>query len=332
MISVILPTYNEAANIGAIIDFLDGVLQDEEHEIIVVDDDSPDATWQVAEGLRTKYQSLRVLRRQNTRGLSSAVVDGFDMARGDVLVVMDADGQHDPDLLPQVIGAITSGADVAIGSRYIEGGSVGDWITDRRIISGIGTFFARSLSRVTVTDPLAGFFAIKRTLYRSVRSSLRPTGFKILLEILAHVPGTTKLTEVPLQFRMRQHGHSKLSMQVHLDFILQVLRLIFLQLPRLLWIYARQAFVLLSIIIALASIARAHGLLSLRDASVRSAVSSALKSVADHNGWLVSDFSIVSVTAEHATVWYQEHTRSGSPSIPCILTFDPPSLSCDDAQ
>ena len=203
MLSLVLPTYNEAANITALIDNIDGVLQSVPHEIIVVDDDSPDGTWKVAEGLTRKHPALRVLRRVGRKGLSSAVTEGFDMARGNVLAVMDADGQHDAMLLHTMLASLKSGAELSIGSRYVAGGSVGDWVTDRRIISSAGTIVAKALSRVRVSDPLGGFFALRKELYVSVRPSLRPTGFKILLEILANVPSSTRISEIPLVFRMR---------------------------------------------------------------------------------------------------------------------------------
>ncbi|MEQ1849589.1 MAG: polyprenol monophosphomannose synthase [Candidatus Peribacteraceae bacterium] len=331
MISVILPTYNEAANIVTMIDFLDGVLKDQPHEIIVVDDDSPDGTWKVAESARTKYSSLRVMRRRHTKGLSSAVVDGFDMAVGDVLVVMDADGQHDPDLLPKVLAAIDSGASIAIGSRYVEGGSVGEWVRDRRIISNIGTFFARMLSRVPVSDPLGGFFAIRRSLYRSVRSHLQPVGFKILLEILAFVPSQTRLHEVPLRFRMRQHGTSKLSLGVHAAFVYQVLRLLLLQIPQFLQRHAYGVFLIMTIGIALASIARITALLPLRDSAIRSKVQTALQEIAQKQGWLLSDIHILSVDETHAKIMHQAHRRSRVSPERCTVQYDPPSLACDTA-
>jgi glycosyltransferase involved in cell wall biosynthesis len=327
MISVILPTYNEALNIATLIDFLDGVLRDQPHEIIVVDDDSPDGTWQVAESLRAKYQSVRVLRRRDKKGLSSAVVDGFDAAEGSTLVVMDADGQHDPDVLPKVLAAIDDGASIAIGSRYIAGGSVGDWVRDRRIISRVGTFFAR----VAVSDPLGGFFAIRRSLYRSVRAELKPTGFKILLEILAFIPEKTVLTEVPLQFRMRQHGVSKLSLRVHGAFLLQVLRLFFLQIPRFMHRHAYPILILVSIIIASLCIAQILSLMPLRDPDLRSRVQVAIQTVADHQGWLLSDVTLVTVGDTQATLQYREHRRTDMSSLRCVLTYDPPILSCDTA-
>lgn len=328
MISVILPTYNEAANLPTVIDFLDGVLRDSPHEIIVVDDDSPDGTWQVAEGLAVTHPSVRVLRRRDKRGLSSAVIDGFDMAAGDTLVVMDADGQHDASLLPALLSAITHGADLVAGSRYMPGGSVGDWVRDRRIISRIGTFFALSVSSVTVTDPLGGFFALKKSLYRSVRPFLRPTGFKILLEILAFVHPKTVVREVPLQFRMRLHGESKLSLSVHLAFIFQVLRLAVTGLPRRIGRLASLIFWVAAIATFIFLMMRLLPLLSLRDAAVRAALRTSLQDAADRRGWLLSDITILKVTPTTASIIHQEHRRNSSEPEECTLTYSSSTLTC----
>jgi len=329
MISVILPTYNEAANLPTLINFLDGALGAIAYEIIVVDDDSPDGTWRVAQNLAAQYPAIRVLRRREKRGLSSAVTDGFDTANGEILVVMDADGQHDADVLPRLLSAIQHGADIAIGSRYVPGGSVGDWVTDRRIISSIGTFFACRLSRVSVSDPLGGFFAIKRPLYRSVRPFLQPSGFKILLEILAFVPEKTVLEEVPLQFRMRLHGESKLSLSVHSAFLLQILRLFFSQIPRLFVRAGFHLFWTVSFIIAVTLIVRIVPILSLRDVDTRTSLTTALHVISEHQGWLLSDLSIRRVGRDSASIVYQEHRRNRTDALHCELLYLPPTLSCD---
>ena len=153
----------------ALLHSIEVALQDISHELIIVDDDSPDGTWRVAEGLSELYPTLRVLRRRGKKGLSSAVIDGFDMAKGDYLIVMDADGQHDPLLLRSLVDALQKGSDLVIGSRYVAGGSVGEWVTDRRIISRIGTFIALGVSRVRVSDPLGGFFGLQHHLYQPIQ-------------------------------------------------------------------------------------------------------------------------------------------------------------------
>ena len=329
MISLVLPTYNESANITSLIDVLDAVLSQTPHEIIVVDDDSPDGTWKIAEHLSRTHPSVRVLRRIGRKGLSSAVVEGFDMAMGDILAVMDADGQHDPELLLKLLSSLRSGADLAIGSRYVAGGSVGEWVRDRRIISTTGTLLAHSLSRVRVSDPLGGFFALKASLYKKIRTLLRPTGFKILLEILANIPSTTIVAEVPLIFRMRLHGASKLSLKVHLEFGLQVLRLSFRHL-----LFRAQAagafiFFLVAILMMLSLLPRAWAMKSFFLApDLRHTAATSLKTALDREGWLLSDLEVVAVTKQGITVIHREHRRHPSPPKKCTLALPSTTFVC----
>jgi glycosyltransferase involved in cell wall biosynthesis len=331
VLSLILPTYNEAANIPSLLDLLDGVLHDLSHEIIIVDDDSPDGTWKVAQRLTTRFPALRVLRRSDKKGLSSAVIDGFDAAHGDVLAVMDADGQHDATYLRSLEAAVRAGADLSLGSRYMEGGSVGDWIADRRIISKLGTFFAAKLSAVPVTDPLSGCFAIRTPLYRQVRAALKPTGFKILLELLANIPPTSRVIEVPLIFRPRLHGQSKLSLQVHISFLWQVLRLTMVRLQRHVRLIGLIVFWLASFLTAAAVLPRAYALRDLRDARLRGTVQHFLNDVADENGWLLSDIDLRTVGSDQVTFVHRVRVRSFSSATHCLLRLtDPPLTTCDD--
>lgn len=333
MISLVLPTYNEAANITSLIDVVDGVLQHTEHEIIVVDDDSPDGTWKVAEGLRRTHPALRVLRRVGRKGLSSAVMEGFDMAAGDVLAVMDADGQHDATLILNMLSAIKGGADIAIGSRYVEGGSVGDWVTDRRIISSAGTLLAKRLSHVKVSDPLGGFFAVRAQLYKKVRPLLRPAGFKILLEILAAVPHTSKVTEVPLVFRMRLHGHSKLSLKVHLAFLSQVLRLSFRDMFAGACGACGLAFWIACIVMAAMFIPRAWALhLLYTDKNVRTAAEKEVRVIAEKEGWLLSDIEFLRVGPTSMSIRHHERSRGHRTSQRCTLNYGSPIPSCDASK
>lgn len=330
MLSLVLPTYNEAANITNLIDILDAVLHTIPHEIIVVDDDSPDGTWKVAEHLTRSHASVRVLRRVGRRGLSSAVTEGFDMAQGDMLAVMDADGQHDPELLLRLVTALRDGAGMVIGSRYVEGGSVGDWVTDRRIISKAGTALALGIARVRVSDPLGGFFAMKASLYKQIRTKLRPTGFKILLEILAHIPADTTVAEIPLIFRMRLHGRSKLSLKVHCEFAWQVLRLAFGRLFSGSCWFCATVFFGAVIAGAVILLPRAWDLrlLAIRP-PLRSATATALKSVTDKQGWLFSDIELVSVETGSIAFVHREHRRNPAPAERCTYTFMTSSLVCE---
>lgn len=219
MFSLILPTYNEAENIADLLGSLRTQLQGLQYEIIVVDDNSPDGTWKVVQDLSVTIPEVRIVRRVGRRGLSSAVVEGFLAAKGNVLMVADADGQHDYSLIPKMQKATEQGADIVIGSRYTEGGSVGDWDERRFFLSRLATQLAVKLCKVKVADPMSGFFAVKRSVFESVLPKLNPTGFKILLDILVRVPGSTVTQELPFTFGERLHGESKLSRRVQLEFI-----------------------------------------------------------------------------------------------------------------
>ncbi len=329
MLSLILPTYNEAANISNLLEMLDGVLAHIPHEIIVVDDNSPDQTWKVATETSKLRGCIKVLRRMHKKGLSSAVVDGLDAAHGTILAVMDADGQHDAQLLLSLAENIRQGADISIGSRYVEGGSVGSWVRDRRIISTIGTLFAKRLSRVPVSDPLGGYFVLKRSLYRTVRPKLHPTGFKILLEILAAVPKGTKLSEVPLIFRMRLHGQSKLSLRVHFAFLCQIIRLSFRLCTESLRKGGMALFTGLIVASALTLLPRVFALrLLYTDASFRSRTQSALTTVADREGWLLSDIDIRSVSKDSIDILHRDHLRTETPVRHCTIDLSSSTLSC----
>ncbi len=219
MLSLILPTYNERENLPGILEKISSMLRDLPHEVIVVDDDSPDGTWKLAQEMAATRDELRVIRRVGRRGLSAAVIEGFLAAKGDVLAVADADGQHDLDLLPKLYGAVKGGTGMAVGSRYTEGGSVGQWDERRHMMSRIATTLALRLCRVRVTDPMSGFFAIDRKTFEEILPRLNPRGFKILLDLLVHAPAGMTATEVPFTFGVRTHGESKLSRRVQIEFL-----------------------------------------------------------------------------------------------------------------
>jgi dolichol-phosphate mannosyltransferase len=219
MLSLVLPTYNEAANLPELLPSIRKVLYGISHEIIIVDDDSPDGTWKVAQKIAHNLGDVHVIRRVGRRGLSSAVIEGFLAAKGDIFVVMDADGQHDMQLLPKLHRAVTEHSGIAIGSRYVEGGGVGAWDERRYALSRIATKLAIALCAVKARDPMSGFFAVDRATFEEVLPRLNPKGFKILLDLLVHVPRRTQVTEVPFTFGVRRHGESKLSRRVQLEFL-----------------------------------------------------------------------------------------------------------------
>jgi dolichol-phosphate mannosyltransferase len=226
VVSVITPTYCESANIEPLVAGLEAALSSIPHEIIVVDDDSPDLTWQVAEELALRVPSLRVVRRVGESGLSSAVMAGMAAATGAVLAVIDADLQHDESVLPQMVSLICAGdADVVVGTRAAEGGSYGDWGAGRRFVSWVATLIAKIFLRVPVSDPMSGFFAVSRGTYERYGSTINPQGFKILLEFVGRRHPGLRVREVGFTFRNRLHGETKLSPSVIRSYILAVVEL-----------------------------------------------------------------------------------------------------------
>ncbi len=219
MLSLVFPTYKESESLPVVLPKVKAALRDIPHEIIIVDDDSPDRTWAVAQDLAEADSSIRVIRRVGRRGLSSAVIEGWLSARGDVLAVADADGQHDLSILPQLYQSVKNTDGIAIGSRYAEGGSVGQWDERRATLSRIATRLAIRLCKVKVKDPMSGFFAIDVRLFQQIFRHLNPKGFKILLDVLIHVPPQVPVEEVPFTFGVREKGESKLSRRVQLEFL-----------------------------------------------------------------------------------------------------------------
>lgn len=226
-VSVIVPTYNEADNIVEVIDRLRRALSDQSHEIIVVDDDSPDGTWQVARRHSEGDPAVRVIRRIGERGLATAVLDGMAAAEGDALAVMDGDLQHDEAALPAMVGAVLDGeADVCVGSRTGESGSFGDRSRLRHWLTAAGTALVeRLLPRLRRTsDPLSGFFVVSRGLYERTapRISRGLREYKILWAFLASRKDLS-VTEVGYDFRPRGGGETKLSTAVLLDDLVSAL-------------------------------------------------------------------------------------------------------------
>lgn len=226
-LSVITPTYNEAKNIDRFLDEVSRALEGLDYEVIVADDDSPDLTWQRVQEIAVTNPRVKVLRRTSNRGLSAAVIDGFSSATGDVVVCMDADLQHDPAALPKMFAKIQQGADLVVGSRYVAGGSVGEWGPFRRLTSWSATKMAQILLSARLTDPMSGFFMMRREDFLRVRENLNVAGFKILLEIVAKLKPKA-LAEVPIVFRTRVAGESKLSGRVIFQYLQQLWRLSFL--------------------------------------------------------------------------------------------------------
>lgn len=218
MISVVVPTYNEAATIPILASRLGSAMAERPWELVVVDDGSPDGTADIAERLAPGLP-VRVVRRPGKLGLASAVLDGFRAAKGDVLVVMDADLSHPPEKVPALVDAVTGGADLAVGSRYVAGGGTVDWPLRRRIVSRVACLMGNAL--VPVRDATSGFFALRRDVVDGTR--LNPIGFKIGFEVIAR--GRYKrVTEVPYTFRDREHGKSKFGTREIVNYAVQLLQ------------------------------------------------------------------------------------------------------------
>jgi dolichol-phosphate mannosyltransferase len=201
------------------------------YEIIVVDDNSPDGTWEVAQALTADFPSLRVMRRENERGLSTAVIRGWQAAQGDVLGVIDADLQHPPEVTLDLCKYMDRGADISVATRYLEGGGVSDWSIFRRLISrGAQIIGLVILPGVVgrVSDPMSGYFMVRRNAIQGI--DLNPLGYKILIEVLGR--GRCHwIGEVPYVFRERDQGESKVTRKVYLDYLRHLLRLRFSTLP-----------------------------------------------------------------------------------------------------
>ena len=211
-LSLVIPTFNEGQNLAPLVARLTRLLDPmlpNDYELIVVDDDSPDRTWEQALTLGQTLPQLRVLRRCHERGLSSAVIRGWQVARGRILGVIDADLQHPPEVILPLWQGMQAGADLAVGSRHVDGGGVSQWSLTRRMLSrGAQTLGLLVLPQVVgrVSDPMSGFFMVRRDAIAG--PILNPKGYKILLEVIARGTITT-ISEVGYVFQERVEGASK---------------------------------------------------------------------------------------------------------------------------
>ena len=222
-LTVIIPTFNEEANIRNIITEVDTVFIENNlnGEILVVDDNSPDGTVSIGREIATTKTNVKIIVRLADHGLSQSVVEGFVHASSDILVVIDADLSHPPSLIPVMYTEIMNGNDIVIGSRYMEGGGIRKWPIKRRIISLGATFLGRLLFP-DVSDPVSGFFAVRKSVV--VKAPLKPRGYKILLEVLGK--GTwEKDKEIPFEFVDREIGSSKLKLKTIVDYAEQVINI-----------------------------------------------------------------------------------------------------------
>ena len=219
-LSVIVPTFNERDNVTMLYLRLQTALTGVAWEVIFVDDNSPDGTWDVVRALARQDSRVRCIRRIGRRGLSGACIEGILASSAPYAAVIDADLQHDESQLPKMVGLLQSGeAELVVGSRYIEGGSADSFNKQRAGASQLATEVARRVLKVEVADPMSGFFMIRRDRFEQLAPQLSTQGFKILLDIVATAQGKLRTIEVPYAFGSRQHGVSKLDSMVALDFL-----------------------------------------------------------------------------------------------------------------
>ena len=229
-LSLIIPTFNESANLGKLIHILvelfDRQIRDR-YELIVVDDNSPDQTWKYAQDLTAQYPQLRVMCRQQEKGLATAVIRGWQVAKGEILGVIDADLQHPPEILLQLLAEIERGAELSVASRHLEGGGVSDWHLGRRILSRGAQILGLAILPEVIgrlSDPMSGYFLVRRRAIAGQR--LKPTGYKILIEVMAR--GSVKwLSEVSYIFQERQAGASKVTSKQYWQYLQHLIQLRF---------------------------------------------------------------------------------------------------------
>ena len=219
-VSIVVPTFNERDNVTVLYRRLAATLEGIPWEVVFVDDNSPDGTWQVVRGLARQDSRVRCIRRIGRRGLSGACIEGILAASAPYAAVIDADLQHDESQLPKMVALLQSGdAELVVGSRYIEGGSADSFNKQRAGASAFATEIARRVLQVEIKDPMSGFFMIRRDLFEQLAPQLSTQGFKILLDIVATAKGKLRTVEIPYTFGSRQHGESKLDSMVALDFL-----------------------------------------------------------------------------------------------------------------
>lgn len=223
-LSVIVPTYNEHPNVAPMIESLDAALGEHKWEVIFVDDDSPDGTASQIREIAKRDSRVRVVQRVGRRGLSSAAIEGILASSAPFCAVIDGDLQHDEKLLVTMLQTLKDeNLDLVSGSRYIEGGGLGDWQKSRAKISRLATRLSRAVLNAELTDPMSGFFMIRRSAFEARMHNLSGIGFKILLDIFSSSKEPLRYRELPYEFRSRQAGESKLDTQAAWEYFMLLL-------------------------------------------------------------------------------------------------------------
>jgi dolichol-phosphate mannosyltransferase len=219
-LTVVVPTFNEGPNVPIVVEHVARALAGVAWEIIFVDDDSPDGTAAIAKALGDHDARVRCIRRVGRRGLAGACIEGMLASSAPFVAVMDADLQHDEALLAEMLGRLRGGqCDLVVGSRYLADASADGLSRPRLVSSRLAGTVSRRILGVEATDPMSGFFMLRRQLVETIAPRLSTQGFKILADILASAPGKIRVSELPYRFRARLHGASKLDSQVALDFL-----------------------------------------------------------------------------------------------------------------
>jgi dolichol-phosphate mannosyltransferase len=221
-LAVVIPTFNERANVPVLIASLDKALAGRNWEAIFVDDNSPDGTADAARELGRLDKRVRVIQRIGRRGLSTACVEGMCATAAPVVAVIDGDMQHDETLLPKMLDALQGepDLDLVVGSRFVSGGGTGEWDQDRVAKSAFATRLSRQVLKADLNDPMSGFFMIRTGLLRELAPLLSGIGFKILLDLMTASPKPLKFRELPYVFRTRTLGESKLDHVVALEYLI----------------------------------------------------------------------------------------------------------------
>jgi dolichol-phosphate mannosyltransferase len=227
-VAVVLPTYNERENVGELIERIEVVLDrmacGVRWEIVFVDDDSPDGTAEVVRRYARQDARIRLVHRVGRRGLSSACIEGIMATTANTVVVMDADLQHDETILPEMLRRLREESlDLVVGTRNAMGGSMGQFDKRRVLLSRIGTAISHAVCRCAPSDPMSGYFAVRRDFFLEVAPQLQGNGFKILVDMLASSERPVRFDEVGYCFRERQHGESKLDVHTGIEYLFLIL-------------------------------------------------------------------------------------------------------------
>jgi dolichol-phosphate mannosyltransferase len=218
-LSIVVPTFNERANIPILVERLSRLLAAYDWEVVFVDDNSPDGTAAAARAIGATDSRVRCIRRIGRRGLAGACLEGMLASQARYVAVMDADLQHDEATLVPMVEALRAGrADLVVASRYLYGDSAAGLSKQRSRVSRWSNSLVRLLLGIDLTDPMSGHFMIRREAFEAIAPALSSQGFKILLDIMATARGRLRTVELPSAFRERQHGESKLDSKIALDF------------------------------------------------------------------------------------------------------------------